>query len=329
MVVDQIVLVGQALSGRALDWFDRETTYPRRSVLDWSLEDLLCGLYERFINVANVNEPTKKYESLRYSQAGGVKQFADDMQYWAEHMMNTPSAYDVNKKFLQSIPVDMTKHLLLNRRMSAESTSFMHLVDAAMEYETREIFVKDYLGAPTSATRQRRTPQPRQNANQPAARPKFTPRTREHQRDYAPARPFDQMRRFGARRPQFNTNARRSNPPYKAPRAEPRVEHGNRQQSTRPQQRRQEDYRKNVTCFACGQKGHYATDPTCPKYKSGDRRPALRMAHVVEQEDNDTLPSIEQDMLDTETSSAEKAPTELSPDDAVEGNEVADDIGEE
>lgn len=89
MVPDQIVLVGHCLTGRALDWFDRETAYPRRKVLDWSLEDLLRGLYKRFFNAANVNEPTKRYEALRYTQTGSVKHFADDIEYWGEHMVST------------------------------------------------------------------------------------------------------------------------------------------------------------------------------------------------------------------------------------------------
>ena len=42
-----------------------------------------------------------------------------------------------------------------------------------------------------------------------------------------------------------------------------------------------DDYKKNVVCYACGQKGHYANDPVCPKFGKGDSRPALRMAHVV------------------------------------------------
>ncbi|KZV58867.1 hypothetical protein PENSPDRAFT_695732 [Peniophora sp. CONT] len=132
MVQDQLVLVGQSLTGRALEWYDRETTYPRDSVLDWTLEQLLCGLYERFINVANVNEPTKRYERLKYTASAGVKHFADDIEYWAEQM---------------GIPVEMCKHLLMHKNMSAELTSFRHLVDAAMEYESGELFVRDYIGS--------------------------------------------------------------------------------------------------------------------------------------------------------------------------------------
>ena len=37
-----------------------------------------------------------------------------------------------------------------------------------------------------------------------------------------------------------------------------------------------------VTCFSCGQKGHYANDPTCPKYVK-QRPPAkIFVARVVD-----------------------------------------------
>lgn len=69
MVSDQLILVDPSLTGQPLNCFNRKATYPR--ITDRSLEDLLCGLYECFINVANMKE-----HSLRYTQAGGYQQFA-------------------------------------------------------------------------------------------------------------------------------------------------------------------------------------------------------------------------------------------------------------
>ncbi|KZV59611.1 hypothetical protein PENSPDRAFT_694992 [Peniophora sp. CONT] len=140
LVDDQILLVGQALSGRAREWYDREMSSPRRGRIYTTLEQLLGELYKRFINVANVHEPTKKYESLHFTQTGGVKQYADDIEHWSEQMVNRPSPYEVNKKFLRGISKEMAKHLLLYKSMSAELTSWELLVDAALEYESGEQF---------------------------------------------------------------------------------------------------------------------------------------------------------------------------------------------
>lgn len=223
-----------------------------------------------------------------------------------------PSSYDINKKFLQGIPTDTTKHLLLIKNMSAELTSFNLLVESAMEYESGELFVHDYLGSQNTA-RTVRSSRPQANAGvsnrndindrQRESAPRGNPRWRPvNQRGNGRHPPF----LMGGRRPPGLMNRRPEYQPRRdAPRGETHAEHPQRPQQDRQTRQSPEDYRRGIICFACGQKGHYATDTTCPKFSSSERRPALRMAHVVEEtSEADGLPESETDKPENETEDA-------------------------
>ncbi|KZV64278.1 hypothetical protein PENSPDRAFT_690915 [Peniophora sp. CONT] len=164
-----------------------------------------------------------------------------------------------------------------------------------MEYESGEIFVKDYLGTRTVTNLQRRLARPRPNQGnrnqtgqndatrgmQPRHNGHFVPFNMQQQH------PSGQRPTFhpGGFRPANRTTLVRID----APRDNTRNERPQRPQQARTQCQSPEEFKKSVTCFACGQKGHYAADPTCPKFRQGNREPALRMAHVLQEGEEEDL----------------------------------------
>jgi hypothetical protein len=80
-----------------------------------------------------------------------------------------------------------------------------------------------------------------------------------------------------------------------------------------------------VTCFNCGQKGHYTSDPKCPRYGKGTQegkdRPQFRAARA-ESDADDSAP--EQDNLQEETDHREDSPYDGSQYDPDDERESAD-----
>ncbi|KAI0026506.1 hypothetical protein K488DRAFT_92429 [Vararia minispora EC-137] len=271
---DQIALIGQGLDGRAKEWFEREVLDPGRERAEWDLGDLIGELYERFVNVTNVHAPTVKYEALKYSSDSGVLDFANNIEHYAKRMVDHPNPYEMKRKFLAGLPTEIARHLLLDKQLSAELSSFRTLRDTALAYETGQKFLdqltKSSGKTTTNANGEREA---KENTNRPTCplnhRGRFTPRSHTEPQvgEAGKANP----------RPNIGLHTKETNRPTgnqkEGAHHVPRVSQtGNRNRDAKggnwiPSK----EWKANVTCHACKGKGHYASDAECPMY--GKPRP--------------------------------------------------------
>ena len=115
---DRILSIGLYLKGIAAKWYDQEVESPDRRINYWSFEDLICGLFKRFIHEATAQQATTNYDCTRYSTEKGALAFFNDMKWRAHHMVKPPDDYSFRRKFIGGLPVmDRFSFSLSNLRL--------------------------------------------------------------------------------------------------------------------------------------------------------------------------------------------------------------------
>jgi hypothetical protein len=150
---DRVSMLGETLSGRARTWFDREISNAWGDEDDpLGLSDVLCMMYKRFINIANVNAPIEAFKKARYSKRRGVLDFANELNHHAKRMIEQPSEYYVKKTFFNGLPHEMVKSLMTNKGISPELTPWSTIIDHAVQYESSLRFLNELTSSEPGAT---------------------------------------------------------------------------------------------------------------------------------------------------------------------------------
>ncbi|KIM58608.1 hypothetical protein SCLCIDRAFT_27989 [Scleroderma citrinum Foug A] len=109
---DRVLYTGLYLEGIAAEWYNQEVESPDRRIDYWSFEDLICGLFKRFIHEATAQQATTNYDRTRYSAEKGVLAFLNDMKWHAHRMVELPDNYSFRRKFIGGLPHSIVKTVL-------------------------------------------------------------------------------------------------------------------------------------------------------------------------------------------------------------------------
>ena len=71
--------MGLYLSKLAQQWYSQEVLAPTRCVQHWSFEDLIFGLFRRFIHKASAQNAVIQYDHTKYSADKGVLAFYNEL----------------------------------------------------------------------------------------------------------------------------------------------------------------------------------------------------------------------------------------------------------
>jgi hypothetical protein len=78
---DQVLYTRLFLEGLASEWYGQEILSPDRKVYFWSFEDLICGLFKRFVHEASVQNATHQYDQTKYDMCYSPYSFASCLSF--------------------------------------------------------------------------------------------------------------------------------------------------------------------------------------------------------------------------------------------------------
>ena len=125
----RIQYTGLYLSELAQQWYSQEVLVPTRHVQHWSFEDLIFGLFRRFIHEASAQNAAIQYNCTKYSVDKGVLTFYNELTWRADCMVEPPDLYSFRRKYLGSLPQTIIKTALEVHGISAEHSSIEEILD--------------------------------------------------------------------------------------------------------------------------------------------------------------------------------------------------------
>ncbi|KAJ7591721.1 hypothetical protein C8J56DRAFT_1130929, partial [Mycena floridula] len=248
----RVVSFGYFLGGKALTWFNDNVDGIRSDQhLDWSLIDVVMGLYVRFIHETAVQDATDDFASVKYRTS--VDELYQDLTRHAGRMVYPPDKYTFRSRLMELLPSRIRDEVLRDG-ITAETSDTKTIMGAAKKAETM-LRVKirydkrnldNAIDRSTVINRRipgfvRRTldrPAPVRSST-PAPRPFYRPSDR-----FTPRPNAGTGNNAGAT---VNKTAANNNATFR------RVD------------------LSNTKCWRCGGIGHISTMPECPEYSKGDK----------------------------------------------------------
>src|SRR5271155_2486435 len=131
------MLLMEHLDGEAKKWFIRHVTGVNRAKLDWSFEEVILALYNRFVHASTMQDAREGFRKAKYSPSTGVQGFYDTLMDHAQSMAVYPDEYSILEAFLEGIPESMRTQLIRELGLSLEINSIDDFVSQAIGYEAR------------------------------------------------------------------------------------------------------------------------------------------------------------------------------------------------
>jgi hypothetical protein len=101
---ERVLYVLQFLDGEARSWYHRHVVNVHRSQLVWTFEQVIIGLYDRFIHPSMMQDAHSAFFAANYSEDKGIQGFFDILVDHAQNMAVYPDAYQIVETFLKGIP---------------------------------------------------------------------------------------------------------------------------------------------------------------------------------------------------------------------------------
>jgi len=133
----RIDLCGTNLTGSAATWFHTEVEAWDRSRIDWVFEDLIIGLYQRFIHEVTAQNAAINFAKAKYSKAKGALAFYNELDDQANRMIERPDGYTFKRHLLNGLPPEMVETLIKSRGVTAELTPISRLLIEIKAAENR------------------------------------------------------------------------------------------------------------------------------------------------------------------------------------------------
>ena len=86
---------------------------------EWSFEEVVIGLYDRFIHQGALRSTSDAFQSMTYVPDEGVMAFYHRMTWYAAQMVRPPNRYTFKRQLIMRLPKDIFDYLL-SKEVSAE-----------------------------------------------------------------------------------------------------------------------------------------------------------------------------------------------------------------
>ncbi|KAJ8693221.1 hypothetical protein PTI98_010460 [Pleurotus ostreatus] len=252
-----VAMIGLFVDGKAATWYNDEVDGMYQRHRSWTFARVILDMYDRFVQPTVMQDATEQFYAVEFTTAGGVRGFYDDLDRKAARMIHSVDAYTFRRQFLMGLP-SYIRNVIIDRGYTAERHRLKEIYRVAIQVEEGRIITKHYAAA--SSKRAASSPS---TGDKPHAGPRKFARGMPHHGNEL--RPFSS----GLRRVDHNiTNGPAvHNGNAKMERKEERPAKGptiNR--APRPSAPRQANPGPlQSRCYACGNLGHFASDPACPK----------------------------------------------------------------
>ena len=105
----RVQYTGLYLSELAQQWYSQEVLALTRHVRHWMFEDLIFGLFRRFIHEASTQNTAIQYDHTKYLADKGVLTFYNKLTQQVDRMVEPPNSYSFRRKYLGGLPQTIVK----------------------------------------------------------------------------------------------------------------------------------------------------------------------------------------------------------------------------
>jgi len=294
----RVMLLLEQLEGAAHKWMLRHVTHVNREIEQWTFQDVIHGLYTRFVHPSSMQDARENLNKVLYIPRDGIQTLYDSMLEHAGGMAVFPDDYTMLSIFLDKIPQYMMSELLNLRGLSPEVNNLSEFVANAIDIEQRKKNEDYYIERRTTRNNPRRdnkytkTREPPQNKGGNDTRSTNDKVVTQ-----------DNVRKYG----QFRKGFTHTKPWNKAKIQDKKHDHAivkhdkpKQHWSKKPMKAKHDN--ANSGCFNCGSLDHFSRDCTEPRKNKTFVR-AVRSAHedsddergensTDEEGGSDALPSI-------------------------------------
>jgi hypothetical protein len=189
--------------------------------------DVILMMADAFISPAAATKAQQSFDRISYSRERGIRSYMMKLQQISYHIMLTIDEYTLRKRIVDSIPASMRYHLIDYKGLSTTTSTVMEWMEAieVRELEIRERAAYDDATTPSN---QRKPTSGVSHARAPSSRPQ--PATTKVATQPKPA-------------PHARDRVRPTGPTMPSKRTVPL---------------------SDITCHACGKKGHFKGSRECP-----------------------------------------------------------------
>ncbi|KAG6880508.1 hypothetical protein C0995_006359, partial [Termitomyces sp. Mi166 len=85
------------------NWFRRHVLHTNWDKQDWTFKEVLIGLYNRFVNMATMQEACEAFRTAVYDARTGVQTFYEELIGHAQNMAVYSDKFTIWETFLEGI----------------------------------------------------------------------------------------------------------------------------------------------------------------------------------------------------------------------------------
>ena len=236
------------LKGAAATWYDNtiQKAALHRAPEPISFQDVILRLADSFITPAAATRAQQSFDRVIYVRKKGIRAYVRELQMLSYHVLTPIDEYTLRKQIIDIIPSSIRNMLIDYKGLSVSTSSVAEWVDA-IDLRERELLEREAYES-LNSTRTHAGPSQRANPSRSG---------QPHVSANAPRQGASSSRTYAD--PARNSTNDRAAPtgPHVAPRQRVPLE--------------------EVTCHACGRRGHYHGSRECPKTPSSARLHALNV----------------------------------------------------
>ncbi|KAF5378467.1 hypothetical protein D9615_007023 [Tricholomella constricta] len=271
---ERVLITSEFLDGEARKWYNRHVIHVNREKQSWTFEDIILGLYDRFVLPSTMQDARNDFNAVTYSASKGIQGLYDDLVDHAMNMAARTDDWTFLEKFLKTLPRDMRK-ALFDDGLSPEINTAQEFLAVGLAHQatqkTADYFERNITAQRTQPTQMRKPDGGRVNT---------------------PHNNFNRPRRvYGAvNEPAYQDQPGRGE---QKPHVEkPAVKTGDRPRYDQTKNHDHHNHPPGEVCFNCGKLGHFAKDCKQPKKQRAFLRAARTAAPdaASEADDADTSP---------------------------------------